>query len=128
VENNGNGVNIAKIKLPDNSDIYNPHALFFKMRSSTNYKKTDENGNSVEKEKFTGGMNGLGIKCTNIFSQKFQLHTVFEDQNGQKWSYTQESRNNMRQVDAPIIEKVLNSRDTFTRVKYFPDLKLFSMK
>ena len=97
------------------NDLYIHSLIFGHLRSSSNY------GNEEVRE--LSGKNGVGVKCTNIFSSYFCVTGVDPD-NGLKLE--QEWTKNMVQTAGPKIKKcsILNG---FTEVKYIPDFKRFNM-
>ena len=62
VENNGVGI---PVEIHDDYKVYIPELIFGNMLTSSNYDDT--------KERTTGGMNGMGAKLTNIFSNEFSI-------------------------------------------------------
>ena len=108
VENDGPGVPVV---LHEKEKIYIPELIFGNLLSGENFDD--------EKERYLGGRNGIGIKCTNIFSKLFQVETA----DGKK-TYRQKFTNNMSNMTKPHTRK---SKQQFTRITYKPDFKKFSM-
>jgi DNA topoisomerase-2 len=79
--------------------------------SGSNYDDTDE--------RTVAGLNGLGAKLTNVFSEEFIISSC----DGKK-HFSQIFRNNMRDKDQPIIKK---SKDNHTQITYKPDLTQFNI-
>ena len=63
--NDGDGIEIIK---HSEYDIYIPELIFGELLTSSNYN--DDEVRTI------GGMNGLGIKLTNIFSKEFTIETI----------------------------------------------------
>lgn len=108
IENDGSGV---PIELHDKENIYIPELIFGHLLSGSNFNDKEE--------RYFGGRNGIGIKCTNIFSKSFIIETA----DGKK-SYHQEFVDNMSVVKTPKIKK---SKLSYTKITYKPDFERFSM-
>ena len=112
VYNDGAGI---PIQLHKEHGIYVCELIFGNLLSSSNYN---------DKVKRTvGGLNGLGAKLTNIFSKEFIVETV---SNGQK--YMQTFKNNLSEIQTPVIEKVSKSTKDYTKISFTPDFEKFGMK
>ena len=114
ISNDGQGIEI--VKHPEHN-IYIPELIFGNMLTSTNYDDSEE--------KIIGGTNGLGSKCTNIFSTRFEIETV---DYVTKTHYHQIFENNMNIVHPPKIEKYKKKPDTTTVFRFNPDYPRFNMK
>jgi len=112
VFNDGDGLDI--ILHPDHK-IYIPELIFGNLLSGTNYD------DSIERE--GAGLNGLGSKCTNIFSKWFEVETV--DAN-RKLLYKQKFESNMSVKNPPIIEKY--TKKPYTKITFLSDYARFGMK
>ena len=108
IENDGPGVPIV---IHDKEKIYIPEMIFGHLLSGENFDDTQE--------RFLGGRNGIGIKCTNIYSTEFNLETA----DGKKL-YRQKFKNNMSTKTKPQTRK---SKKSFTKITYKPDYERFSM-
>jgi len=108
VENDGPGVPVI---MHDKEHIYIPELVFGHLLSGENF-------NDME-QRYLGGRNGIGIKCTNIYSKSFLLETS----DGIK-SYKQEFTDNMSVVNTPKVKKC---KQSYTKVTYKPDFEKFSM-
>merc|ERR1712179_134755 len=64
IYNNGDGIPVTMHKT---ENMYVPTMIFGHLMTSTNFND--------EKEKVTGGRNGLGAKLCNVFSSKFIVET-----------------------------------------------------
>jgi DNA topoisomerase-2 len=112
VSNDGDGIEIIK---HTEHNIYIPELIFGNLLTSTNYDDTEE--------KTIGGQNGLGAKCTNIFSEFFEIETVDAVR---KSHYIQRFESNMTIINTPIITKY--TKKPFTTIRFKPDYKRFNIK
>ncbi|CCV01991.1 DNA topoisomerase II [Invertebrate iridescent virus 22] len=104
-----------KINLKKLNELYIHSLIFGHLRSSSNY--------SNEEVRETSGKNGVGVKCTNIFSSYFCVTGV--DPN-HKLKLVQEWTNNMTKTQDPEIT-TCNVTRGYTEVKYIPDFKRFNL-
>lgn len=109
---------IIKITQDENDGIagsrkYNHELVFGHLRSSSNYD------DSVKRE--TSGKNGIGVKCTNIFSKSFKVTGVDP---GNRKKLVQEWTNNMKNTNGPSITST-TLKTGFTEVSYVPDFTKF---
>lgn len=111
IYNNGKGIECVKDKK---ENVYIPQLLFGYLRTSTNYDDT--------KERNVSGMNGIGAKGTNIFSEYFKLDIIC----GNK-QYQQTFKNNMSEVEDPIIKTVKNKK-SYVKIEFKPDYKRFGLE
>lgn len=109
IENDGPGVPVV---MHDKEKIFIPEMVFGHLLSGENFDDS--------KERFLGGRNGIGIKCTNIFSKEFKIETA----DGNK-TYRQKFTNNMSAKTKPYTRK---SKQSFTKITYKPDFEKFSME
>lgn len=107
ITNNGPGIPITK-----KNGMYLPEMVFTQLRAGSNLY-TDEN-HSV------AGMNGLGIKLTNIHSSKFSVVTIDPKR---KLKYTQLYENGFDTIHEPVIVEYHNA--PYTRVKFTPNYTKF---
>lgn len=117
VWNDGPGIPVT---IHKEHKIYIPEMIFGNLLSSSNYH------NDADGDRVTSGLNGLGIKLCNIYSNKFVIETI-DDVHG-KFKYIQEFRNNMTEKDEPTITKIKSKETSYTCVSFYPDLEKFSMK
>jgi DNA topoisomerase-2 len=103
-----------KINLEKLDELYIHSLIFGHLRSSSNYGQ--------EEVRELSGKNGVGIKCTNIFSSYFCVSGV--DPN-HKLKLVQEWTENMTKTSDPKIRTT--SRNGYTEVKYIPDFKRFNL-
>lgn len=112
VFNDGPGVPVV---LHKEYNVYIPELIFGNLLTSSNYDDTQQ--------RIVGGVNGLGSKCTNIFSKKFVIETIDAKQ---KMFYKQEFSENMFKKMEPEIKKT--SEKSFTKITFLPDYERFGMK
>jgi len=115
IENDGEGIDVAKHPDKEVYDGYIPQMIFGELLTSGNYNKSEK--------KITGGKNGYGAKLTNIFSKYFKIETVDRIR---KLKYTQEYRDNMDIIDEPVIEEYKDI--PYTRISFIPDYPKFSFE
>ena len=108
VENDGPGIPVV---MHDEHKIYIPELIFANLLSGENLDDSEE--------RFVGGRNGIGVKCTNIFSKKFIIETA----DGNK-VYYQECSDNLSKINKPKIRK---STKNFVKVTYYPDYEKFGL-
>ena len=106
ITNDGRGIPIRR--LPEHNNMYVVELIFGTLLTSSNYRD--------DKEKVTGGRNGYGSKCTNIYSKEFTIETC----DGKK-VYSQTWRNNMYEVSKPVIRKARKGESQYTTVAFCPD-------
>ncbi len=112
VWNNGAGIPVVEHK---EHKMYVPELIFGHLLSGSNYNDTNTRTGA--------GTNGLGSKCTNIFSKSFQVETV---DNQTKKKYIQEWTENMTSKSEPKITSCSNK--SYTQITFIPDYKRFGMK
>lgn len=110
LKNDGPGI---KTDFHKEYKMHVPQLIFGELLTGTNYNDNEK--------RYTGGRNGYGAKCTNIYSNYFKVHT-FDGKN----EYSQEWRNNMTECDPPEIKKGKGKQ--FTEITFIPDLKRFGFK
>jgi len=124
VWNDGEVIPIIKNKEQEGSDeaeadqstdeLYIHSLIFGHLRSSSNY------GNEEVRE--LSGKNGVGVKCTNIFSSYFRVTGADPVR---KLKLVQEWTQNMTATDGPRIRSTSATRG-YTEVKYIPDFSRFT--
>jgi DNA topoisomerase-2 len=97
------------------NDLYIHSLIFGHFRSSSNYNTDDM--------REVSGKNGVGVKCTNIFSSYFCVIGVDPERH---LKLTQEWTNNMTKTTDPIVKTCSESRG-YTKVQYIPDFKRFNL-
>jgi len=112
VWNNGSGVPVV---IHKEHNLYVPELIFGQLLSGSNYDDTQQ--------RIGAGTNGVGIKCTNIYSTRFVVETV-DSERGLK--FVQEYSNNMETKSEPKITK--SSVKSYTKITFLPDYKRFSMR
>lgn len=103
------------IEVNSQTGLYNPHMIFGKLLTSSNYKD--------DEKRMTSGRNGLGVKLTNIFSSFFSVKCC-DPELGK--TYKQEWRNNMKEVDDPKITSY-KGKSGSTEITWIPDFKRFGL-
>ncbi|VDK81832.1 unnamed protein product, partial [Onchocerca ochengi] len=111
--NNGRGI---PIEIHPTERIYVPTMIFGTLFTSSNYDDSEL--------KIVGGRNGFGAKLCNIFSTEFSIETCTR-QSGLR--FFQCWRNNMNDVDDPIITNVGTNAVDYTCVTFKPDLNKFKL-
>lgn len=119
--NDGKTIPIEKHK---EENIHIPELIFGNLLTSSNYNDSEE--------RKTSGKNGLGIKCSNIFSTEFSVECFNPD----KGIYKQTWENNMDKVSEPVIDtvkahypkKIEDGKNGYTKVSWKPELSRFDMK
>ncbi len=91
-----------------------PSMIFGELLTSSNY---DDN-----KERTTGGTNGLGSKVANIFSTKFIVEI---DDAKRKKRFRQVWENNMETVNPAEITKLPAKTKSSVKITFYPDFKRF---
>ena len=114
-------INNDKIKIYDNGGLpilihkehgkFIPEIVFGTLMSGSNYDDSED--------RIVAGVNGLGVKLTNIFSKEFTISTC-----DGKNSFLQIFTNNMRDRTEPKIKK---SKINHTEITYLPDYERFGM-
>lgn len=110
IEDNG-GIPIIKSEKFDNK--YLPEFIFGSLRTSSNYDDSEQ--------RTVAGTNGIGVKATNIFSNKFIIETC----DGQN-IFVQEFEENMTKINTPNIKKS-KTKNGYTKITFFPDFKRFKL-
>ena len=113
VMNNGND-GIPVEEHPEHKTLV-PTMIFGEMLTSSNYDDTEK--------RTTGGRNGLGSKCTNIFSTKFEVEVI---DNKNKKHFQQTWEDNMSVANKPSIKK--STKKGMCKVTSYPDFKRFKIK
>jgi DNA topoisomerase-2 len=109
--NNGAGIEVCEHKK---YGVYIPTLIFGELLSSSNYNDHEQ--------RRVGGVNGLGAKLTNIYSQFFEVETL-DAVRGKK--FYQKFSKNMYHQDSPIIKLAKGS--PFTRISFLPDYVRFGL-
>jgi DNA topoisomerase-2 len=94
-----------------------PTMIFGELLTSSNY---DDN-----EERTTGGRNGYGSKCANIFS----THFIVEVDDAKRCKrFKQEWTENMAIISKPIITKLPNKAKSSVKVTFYPDFTRFKIQ
>lgn len=115
IYNNGDeGIPVAE--HPDHG-ILVPSMIFGELLTSSNYNDNEE--------RTTGGRNGYGAKLANIFSIKF----IVEIDDAKRCKrYKQTWKNNMLEVENPIISKLPAKTKSSVKITFYPDFEKFNIK
>lgn len=108
VYNDGKGIPVKKLRAHGN--MYAPELIFGNLLTSSNYRD--------EEERVTGGRNGYGAKCTNIYSTEFIIETC-----DAKNVYKQVWSDNMFTKNEPVIRAASDEDRPHTRVTFVPDFE-----
>ena len=111
VYNDGDGI---VVDIHKESGLYAPSLIFGELLTSSNYDKS--------KERLTGGLNGLGVKLSIIFSTEASIKTV--DHRNKK-VFKQTFRENLSIKDKPSIRSSNDKPHTQVKCKF--DLGRFGM-
>jgi len=109
--NDGMGIEIIK---HSEYDIWIPELIFGELLTSSNYND--------DEVRIVGGVNGLGIKLTNIFSKSFIIETV---DSTRKKLYIQNFSENLTIKEAPEIKSC--QRKSYTKITFKPDYEKFGL-
>jgi len=109
--NDGNGIECQK--HPEH-DIYVAEMIFGHLLTSTNYDD--------DVERTIGGLYGMGVKLSNIFSEFFEVETI---DHSKKLMYFQRWEKNMTVIKPPKITKC--SKKPYTLIRFKPDYTRFGL-
>lgn len=112
VWNNGKGIPVV---LHKEHNMYVPELIFGQFLSGSNYDDTQSRTGA--------GTNGVGSKCTNVYSKRFVVETVDSDE---KKKFVQEFTDNMANRSKPKITS--NTSKSYTKITYLPDYSRFGMR
>lgn len=104
-----------KQRLKKLNELYIHSLIFGHFKSSSNY-----DGQKIQ----VSGKNGVGVKCTNIFSSYF---CVTGTDPNRKLKLTQEWTNNMTKCTEPNITTYKSTSIGYTEIKYIPDFKRLNL-
>ena len=91
-----------------------PSMIFGELLTSSNYDDSQK--------RTTGGRNGVGSKCSSIYSTSFTVE-IGDASRGKK--FVQEWTNNMQNTSGPKVTKY--SKKSYVDIKFYPDLKRFGL-
>ena len=112
ITNDGIGIPLEFYK---DTGTYIPEVAFGRLLTSTNYND--------DEERMTSGRNGLGVKLSNVFSQRFEIHIVSNTQ-----KYVQIWQDHMRTCHPPRLTTLKKAAPiNHVRVTFFPDFSLFGL-
>lgn len=111
VANNGAGIPIKKADLGNGKEMYIPTTIFGVPMSGSNFNENRDG---------TIGMNGLGVKLTNILSREFKVICIEGDK-----KFKQVWKDNMKVRQKEIVTKAPSNPPFSTSVTFTPDLSYF---
>ena len=111
VYNDGSGVDVA---MHAEHGVYVPQLIFGELLTSSNYTPGEK--------RIVGGKNGLGAKCTAIYSTSFRVDTV-DAVRGLR--YVQTFRDNLATIDPPAVTQCAGKG--YTRITFTPDYARFGL-
>lgn len=114
ISNNGSAI---PIEIHPEHKIHVIELIFSSLRSSTNYND--------EETRNGAGVNGVGVKCSFIFSKYARVEVV--DQVTKK-RYIQEYKNNLREICPPQITKTKASEKSLISIEFIPEYERFGFK
>jgi len=109
--NDGVGIEITK---HSEYEIWIPELIFGELLTSSNYND--------DEVRIVGGVNGLGIKLTNIFSKTFTIETIDSDK---KKIYKQVFKDNLTVKEIPEIKSC--QKKSYTKITFLPDYEKFGL-
>ncbi len=110
IKNNGRSI---PIEIHPEYKVYIPDLVFGELLTSENYDDTEE--------RITGGKNGLGSTCTNIYSKTF---TVEVGNNGKKFKRTYSDNMTIKSK-----EKITTyAGKDYVKITFEPDYKRFGIE
>ena len=107
---------IVEIEMHPEEKCWNHSLIFGQLLTSSNY-------NDDEKREYSG-RNGLGVKCTNIFSTMFEVIGT-DPEKGLK--FKQVWKENMTTILKPKVTKI-KSKLAYTTISWTPDFKRFGLE
>lgn len=108
---------IGEEVLDDDKEYYEAEIIFGHLNSSSNYDDADQ-------KRLGGGLHGVGVKLTNIFSNLFIVET-FDPEN--KLKFYAEWSENMTVASKPKITKA-SGKNGWTKITYTADFSKFGIK
>jgi DNA topoisomerase-2 len=120
--NNGDGIPVDLVKNIKGEPMYVPQLISTEFLAGSN--------NSDDKNRISGGTNGLGIKLTSNNSKHFVLETV---DIVRKKHYIQESHDRLARTDPPVITPLKSlGVDSILKkggalFKFLPDYKIYKV-
>jgi DNA topoisomerase-2 len=109
--NDGMGIEIVK---HTEYDCWIPELIFGELLTSSNYND--------DEVRIVGGVNGLGIKLTNIFSKSFTIETI---DSIRKKIYKQVFTDNLTNKELPDIKSC--QKKSYTKITFLPDYEKFGL-
>ena len=128
VTNNGPGIVVEKTKNLQGSDMYTVQMIFSEFLAGSNLDDKEE------KERITGGQNGLGSKIVSVFSDIFIVETTDESNSV---FYSQTFKNGLLEIQPPTVIDLKESKDKsklekyqmkgHTKIKFLPSYSEFNL-
>jgi len=109
IKNNGPGIPIKLVDTLNDGKKYQPEAIFSQFLSGTNF---------VSEERIVGGMNGIGAKAANAFSELFCIETIYKNK-----YYKQIFRNQLEIIELPEIKTKVDTSEEYTKITFIPAYK-----
>ena len=109
--NDGMGIEIIK---HTEYECWIPELIFGELLTSSNYND--------DEVRIVGGVNGLGIKLTNIFSKSFTIETI---DSTRKKIYKQVFTENLTNKEVPEIKSC--QKKSYTKITFLPDYEKFGL-
>lgn len=110
-----NDGSVIPIELHPEEKCYNHSLIFGQLLTSSNYDD--------DEKRVTLGKNGLGSKCSNIFSTVFTVEGVDPIR---KKMFKQVWKNNMKEASEPIVTP--SKLKGYTSVSFIPDFTRFGLE
>ena len=104
VENDGAGI---PIELFGNTTRFIPSVVFSELHAGSNFKD--------DEARLTGGRNGVGVSCTNVWSTLFELEV-----RDTRKRFFQRFRDNLRTSEEPEVREE-RAKSGLVRVRFVPD-------
>ena len=111
VMNDGCSIDLVK---HEKSDKLIPELIFTQLYTSSNYNDSEE--------RLTGGVNGVGVKLTNVLSKKFTV----EIQRPKQY-FSQTCINNLSEIQDYKVESKTVLLDNSIRISFIPDYDRLDM-
>ena len=105
VENDGGGIPIAEFQ---GTGRLIPSVVFSELHAGSNFKDSEK--------RLTGGRNGVGVSCTNVWSTVFEVEV--RDMHKR---FSQRFEENLSVCGDPKVEDAPRDRQGLVRVRFVPD-------
>lgn len=128
VMNNGPGIVVEKTKNIQGADMYSVQLIFSEFLAGSNLDDDEE------KERVTGGQNGLGSKIVSVFSDEFTVETTDATHNV---FYSQTFKNGLSEICQPIVVDLKDKKAAaglqpyqlkpHTKIRFLPTYQEFKL-